>query len=111
MRAAIAFLAATSLSLSATEPVQAAGYRGETVTCIFPTAGKVVLDTREPGASITHAGTRYPATSGSYFYQTETANISMAFNPAMTRWTLTRWDAKDPQPEKAKRCKRSKNRR
>lgn len=87
----------------------AAAYRGETFVCHFPVAGKVVLDTREPGASITYRGKRHPATSGSYFYQTESTTITMAFNPPMTKWTLTLWDRQDPKPEKAKSCTRKKN--
>ncbi|WP_174525070.1 hypothetical protein [Burkholderia glumae] len=61
---------------------------GKTYTCQFGKYGVVTIDTRDPGASITIHGIRYPATDGSYFYQTENGKIAIAFNSKMTKWTL-----------------------
>jgi hypothetical protein len=63
-----------------------AAARGETYTCHFGRYGKVVIDTRELGSSITVGGKRYPAQGGSYFYQTEDGKVA-AFGPAMTLWS------------------------
>ena len=62
-------------------------------TCEFPTHGTVIIDTAPEGASITVGGVRYPAQSGSYFYQgTEDAPlvngdpIVIMFGPDLTWW-------------------------
>lgn len=57
-----------------------------TYTCRFGPHGIVVIDTRDPGASITIAGRRRPATHGSYFYQTEDGEIAVMFGPDMRFW-------------------------
>ncbi|MGL5837616.1 MAG: hypothetical protein ACRCY3_03855 [Sphingorhabdus sp.] len=107
----LSFFAVIGFFLASAPPAMAKAYIGETYKCLFPRAGKVILDTREPGASITHKGQRHPASSGSYFYQTDGSDISLAFNPSMTRWTLTLWSGKEPISEKTTRCTRIKNRR
>ncbi len=61
---------------------------GNSYVCQFGQYGVVTIDTRDPGASITFGGVRYPATDGSYFYQTTDRKIAIAFNPKMTQWTL-----------------------
>lgn len=61
---------------------------GKSYICQFGKYGVVVIDTRDPGASISIDGVRYPATDGSYFYQTVDGKIAIAFNPKMTKWTL-----------------------
>jgi hypothetical protein len=50
-------------------------------TCHFPKSGTVIIDTREPKASITVNGKRYPAQSGAYFYQSVDGDIFVAFGP------------------------------
>jgi hypothetical protein len=104
------FAAVYIWALSAALGAYSSGYRGETYTCLFPKAGKVILDTREPGASIMYMGKRHPATSGSYFYQSE-SDISIAFNTAKTKWTLTLLDQGEPKSETIKRCRKVKNQR
>jgi hypothetical protein len=99
-----------SISILSAVSAYASTYRGETYTCLFPKAGKVLLDTREPGTSITYKGKRHPATSGSYFYQSE-SDISIAFNTAKTKWTLTVLDQGEPQSETIKSCNKKRNRR
>lgn len=59
-----------------------------TYICHFGRYGVVTIDTRSPGASITIGGVRHPAQAGSYFYQADDGKIAIAFNPAMTAWTL-----------------------
>ncbi|WP_157655417.1 hypothetical protein [Burkholderia ubonensis] len=60
---------------------------GRTYVCHFGKYGVVAIDTRDPGTSITIGGIRYPASDGSYFYQTDDGKIAIAFNPKMTAWT------------------------
>lgn len=60
--------------------------RGETFTCYFGHYGKVVIDTRDPGGSITVAGKRYPAQSGSGFYQSNDGSVAVLFGPRMKFW-------------------------
>ena len=67
----------------------------EVLVCEFPEAGRAVIDTREPGASVTVGGTRYPVQSGSYFLQgTEEAPLVdghpfvIFFGPDMAFWDL-----------------------
>lgn len=86
---------AAQASVRETEPVRPANdsdrpapnYVGETYTCLFPKAGKVMIDTREPGSTITYRGETHAATGGSYFY---TANdrpeIMVMFGPRMAYW-------------------------
>ncbi len=64
--------------------------KGETITCLFPKNGRVVIDTREPGSSIMHKGQRHPAESGSYFYQaSDDSGIVLFFSGAkMQRWNF-----------------------
>ena len=63
-----------------------AASRGETYTCNFGRYGRVVIDTREPGSSITVGGKTYPAAGGSYFYQTDDGKIAF-FGPDMKFWS------------------------
>ena len=60
---------------------------GETFTCHFGRYGVVVIDTRDPGASITVHGRRHPAQDGSYFYQSEDGAIVVMFGPDMRWWS------------------------
>lgn len=60
--------------------------RGSTYVCHFGHYGRVVIDTRQPGASITVKKRKYPTSSGSYFYQADKNNIIVVFNPTRTRW-------------------------
>ena len=71
----------------------------EVFVCEFPEAGRVVIDTGEPDASVTASvtvgGTRYPVQSGSYFLQgTEEAPLVngepfvIFFGPGMAFWDL-----------------------
>ena len=78
-------------------------YAGETFDCRFPKAGHVVIDTREPGTSITVNGKRWAASSGSDFYQTTEAGPLLSFGPNM------RWWAYGLEGERATSCKRTKN--
>jgi hypothetical protein len=57
---------------------------GRSYVCHFGRYGMVTIDTRDPGASISIGGVRYPATGGSYFYQPIDGNFVIAFNPKMT---------------------------
>ena len=73
-------------------------------TCEFPTHGTVVIDTG-PDPSITVGDTRYPAQSGSYFYQgTEEGPlvdgypIVIMFAPDQTWWEF--------QGERSTSCER-----
>lgn len=60
---------------------------GETFTCNFPKAGRVVIDTREPGSTIVYRGKRYAASGGSYFYTAvDHPDIMVMFGPKMERW-------------------------
>ena len=83
--------------------------RGETFACYFGRYGKVVIDTREPGSSITVGDKKYAAQSGSYFYQTE-EGPTVFFGPAMKVWTYA-----DPRTDsrlrgvKGQRCVRHSN--
>jgi len=70
--------------LSASETF--AAYRGETYTCHYGRHGTVIIDTREPGGSITVRGKRYPAQGGSDFYQTDDGKIAVLFGPNMRFW-------------------------
>ena len=82
---------------------------GVIYTCQFRIAGKIVINTREPGATISVNGKRHAATGGSYFYQTtDGSEIVMMFGPgaSMTKWT---YQKKDGTSEKAKSCKRNAN--
>jgi hypothetical protein len=60
---------------------------GRSYVCHFGKYGEVTIDTRDPDASITIGGIRYPAKGGSYFYQTDDGKLTVAFNPKMTTWT------------------------
>jgi hypothetical protein len=77
--------------------------RGETVTCRFPRAGIVIINTREPGTTITVAGRRYPASSGSYFYQATD-------DPEVGIMTDSSWQRVSFRGERATRCTRVRNR-
>jgi hypothetical protein len=79
MKMALALLALTFLGLTASRSLAVAP--GETYTCHFGQYGKVVIDTRDPGSSITAGGKAYPAKAGSYFYQVEDGKIAFfSFN-------------------------------
>ncbi|WP_124095986.1 hypothetical protein [Burkholderia gladioli] len=80
------FIPLNSASAKSTHEKQATP--GKSYVCQFGKYGVVVIDTRDPGASISIDGVRYPATDGSYFYQTSDRKIAIAFNPKMTTWTL-----------------------
>jgi phage-related protein len=87
--------------------------KGETYTCFFAKAGKVIIDTREPGTAITYQGKKYPAVSGSYFYQTNSdktdVEISLMYkytSAALTKWTIT---VGNIESERARRCLKKKN--
>lgn len=76
--------------------VLAAG-RGETYTCHFGRYGAVVIDTREPGSTITVGGKTYPANAGHYYYQTEDGKIAF-FGLHKSRWAYA--DAgTNPEPK------------
>ncbi len=90
----------------------AKSYRGETHSCFFPKAGKVLINTRSQAATITYKGRRYPASDGSYFYQADKGKISVMFNPSMTKWSFSLWsgdDSDEPKTEKAIRCTQRQN--
>jgi hypothetical protein len=70
-------------------------------TCHFPKGGTVIIDTREPKASITVNGTRHPAQSGSYFYQSVDGNVFVAFGPGAS---FKFWELNG---ERDYRCRRS----
>ncbi|NJM50066.1 MAG: hypothetical protein HC843_03600 [Sphingomonadales bacterium] len=57
-------------------------------TCNFPTAGKVLIDTTPNSSSITYKGVTYPASSGSYFYQSDNGAIAAMFTPDKSEWGL-----------------------
>lgn len=59
---------------------------GETFTCHFGRYGTVIIDTREPGATITINGQRHAAHSGSYFYQSHDGKVAVFFGPSMKWW-------------------------
>ena len=52
-------------------------------TCHFPKSGTVIIDTREPKASITVGSKRYPAHGGAYFYQSVDGDIAVMFGPGV----------------------------
>jgi hypothetical protein len=70
-------------------------YLGETYLCNFGEYGAVTIDTRYPGTSISIKGQRYPAQSGSYFYQTIDGKIAILFKPGMKSWTFLSGDDLD----------------
>lgn len=70
-------------------------------TCHFPKSGTVVIDTREPRASITVGGKRYPAQSGAYFYQSVDGDVFVAFGPGAS---FKFWEY---EGERDYRCRRS----
>lgn len=85
-----------------------ASVAGETLACRFPKAGLVILDTREPGASITLGGVRHAAQSGAYFHQSADGQIALLHRPGIKRVTLVREGMAD---ERATRCSKRPNRR
>lgn len=87
MAVSVVFVLAASALLSSAAPgVATRSYAGETVECEFPKAGHVVIDTREPGSSITVGGKKHPAQGGSYFYQSEDGDVVAYFKPDMKHW-------------------------
>ncbi|WP_245616628.1 hypothetical protein [Paraburkholderia acidipaludis] len=80
---------------------------GHSCSCNFGQYGMVTIDTRDPGASITINGVRHPATSGSYFYQTDDGKVAIAFNPKMSVWTFL--SAEDPNGVSDTHCKMTLN--
>jgi hypothetical protein len=80
-------------------------YLGDTYVCDFGQYGVATIDTRHPGTSITINGQRYPALSGSYFYQSMDGKIAIAFKPDMKSWTLL---SVDEQPTDSN-CKKVPN--
>jgi hypothetical protein len=71
--------------------------------CHFEKYGVVTIDTRHPGTSITIDGVRYPATEGSYFYQSTDGKFAVAFNSKMTVWTYL--SADEPKGISDSHCK------
>jgi hypothetical protein len=65
-----------------------ARYLGETYVCQFPKAGRVVINTREPGATVTWRGRVYPVSGGSYFYNTEAGEVVVYFGPGLRWWNF-----------------------
>lgn len=100
MRAVIAIVSA---ALAITPAVAQHRYLGETYVCHFPKAGRVVIDTREPGSSITWKGKRYAVNGGSYLYTTEDGAVQVMFGPRM-RW----WEFGD-QGDRDNHCSARKN--
>jgi hypothetical protein len=50
--------------------------------------GMVVIDTREPGSTLTIAARRYAAQGGSYFYYAvDHPNTTVMFKPELRSWT------------------------
>ncbi len=76
-----AALAITAVTSAKTANHAATRATARIFTCHFPKGGTVVIDTREPSASITVNGKRYPAQSGSSFYQTEDGSLAVMFGP------------------------------
>ena len=74
------------LALNAAPIPAAASTLGETFTCSFGRYGKVIIDTRYPGATITVNGKKHPASDGSYFYQADEEDIILFFGPNMKFW-------------------------
>jgi hypothetical protein len=86
VRVCLALLVAglVSAAASASKP---RAYRGETYTCRFPRHGLVIIDTRDPGATITYRGRRHAAEGGSYFYAAkDDSAIVVMFGPRMRWW-------------------------
>lgn len=80
-------------------------FAGDTFTCRFPKAGRVIIDTREPGSSITYRGKTYPASGGTYFYAAnEDPKLTVLFGPRMSWWEF------GTQGERATACTRRSNR-
>lgn len=86
-------IAAAALATLFAASAATASYRGETYVCQFPKAGRVVIDTREPGATVQWRGHSYPVSGGSYFYNTEDGRVVVYFGPAMKWWNFG--DGKD----------------
>jgi hypothetical protein len=96
------FSAIFAVSLSTAPVTDAKARRLATVyTCQFPKGGTVVIDTREPKASITINGKRHPAQSGSYFYQSVDGDIVVMFGPGIVPKF---WEYNG---ERDRRCRRS----
>jgi hypothetical protein len=65
----------------------------DTYTCHFRRHGLVIIDTRDPGATITYRGKKYPVQDGSYFYvDNDDPKIMIMFGPRMRWWE---WDDGD----------------
>ena len=91
-----AYLAALAVCACTLTPVPASADAWDTVyTCRFPSHGTVVIDTRSASRSITVNGQRYPAQTGSYFFQetgasagTDRDPLVVFFNPTLVEWTF-----------------------
>lgn len=80
----IGFLALVTIAVALPIAAEAKPQRTAKVfTCHFPKSGTVIIDTREPKASITINGKRYPAQSGAYFYQSVEGDIAVMFGPGV----------------------------
>ena len=95
-------------SLLSASVANARSDRGETHICYFQKAGKVLIDTRARNSSIIYKGRRYAARGGSYFYQTD-SDMTLAFNPSMTQWTIMRFSQDGTRTEKSVRCSKVRN--
>jgi len=79
-------------------------YVGESWTCQFPKTGTVIIDTREPGASLTIRGKKRRAYHGSdFYYPADDPNETLIFGPNMSWWEFAYTG------ERASKCTRRKN--
>jgi hypothetical protein len=60
---------------------------GETFTCHFGRYGTVMIDTREPGETVTINGQRHAALPGSYWFGlADNQDVTLFFGPNMKFW-------------------------
>ena len=80
------FLALAALVPAAFGGAAEAASAGETFICHFGKYGQAIIDTRDPGASLTIGGRKYPIEDGSYFYHTPDDKIVIFFGPNQRFW-------------------------
>lgn len=81
-------------------------YAGETWTCRFPKTGVVIIDTREPGTTVTIRGKKQAAIGGSYFYYPrDRPDEMLMFGPNMTFWDYEHGNVS----ERATKCTKRRN--